>query len=137
MPPLAVAQDRQRRGHADAVVAESMQELVDAADRRARLTRGYLGIAGQPVVLAEDQRAAPGRDEGLLVVAVTSGSPAAKAGILVGDILIDFDGQPIDSPEDLLDLLPGERVGRAATCRLVRGATMVDLTVTVGERPAH
>ena len=101
------------------------------------LKRGYLGIAGQPVVLAGDQRAAPGRDEGLLVVAVTSGSPAAKAGILVGDILIDFDGQPIDSPEDLLDLLLGDRVGRAAPCRLLRGATMVDLTVTVGERPAH
>ena len=102
-----------------------------------RLRRGYLGIAGQPVVLAEEQRGTESREEGLLVVAVTSGGPAAKAGILVGDILIDFDGQPVDSPENLLDLLLGERVGRVAACRLVRGAARVDVAVTVGERPAH
>jgi len=102
-----------------------------------RLKRGYLGIAGQPVTLAENQKSAEGRDEALLVVGVTSGSPAAAAGVLVGDVLLQFDGQAIESPEDLLDLLVGDRVGRQVTVRALRGGTVTDLNVTVGERPTH
>jgi S1-C subfamily serine protease len=102
-----------------------------------RLKRGYLGIAGQPVTLAEHQKGAEGRDEALLVVGVTSGSPAAAAGVLVGDVLLQFDGQAIESPEDLLDLLVGDRVGRQVTVRALRGGAVTDLKVTVGERPTH
>jgi len=102
-----------------------------------RLKRGYLGIAGQPVTLAENQRASHGRDQALLVVGVTGGSPAAAAGVLVGDLLLEFDGQAVVSPEDLLDLLLGDRVGRTVTLRVVRGGSPLDLHVTVGERPAH
>ena len=101
------------------------------------LKRGYLGLAGQPVALAEHQRAAHDREDGLLVVGVTSGSPAAAAGVLVGDVLLEFDGRPVHSPEDLLDLLVGDRVGRSVALRALRGGAAVDLTVVVGERPAH
>jgi len=102
-----------------------------------RLARGYLGVAGQPVALGGEQRSAAGHDEGLLVVGVTVGSPAAQAGLLVGDILVEFDGHAVDSPEDLLDLLVGERVGKPAVCRVLRGAAVSSLTVTVGVRPAE
>jgi S1-C subfamily serine protease len=107
------------------------------------LKRGYLGIAGQPVQLSDvQQRATGGADEGrvrqaLLVVGVTSGSPAAASGVLVGDIILDFDGQPVESPEDLLDLLLGDRVGRRVTTRLLRGGTPVEVGIAVSERPAH
>jgi serine protease DegQ len=101
------------------------------------LKRGYLGIAGQPVQLAEHQRAAIGRDEGLLVMAVTTAGPAAAAGVVVGDVLLELDGHAIKSPEDLLDLLVGDRVGRQATLRLLRGGTATDVAVTIGERPAN
>jgi S1-C subfamily serine protease len=101
------------------------------------LRRGYLGLAGQPAALAEHQRTALNRDRGLLVVGVTSGSPAAAAGVLVGDVLLEFDGKPIQSPEELLDLLLGDRVGRSVTLRVLRGGSPIDLDVTVGERPAH
>jgi serine protease DegQ len=101
-----------------------------------RLKRGYLGIAGQPVSLAEGQLAESDHDTALLVVAVTSGSPAAEAGVLVGDVMLAFDGKPVESPEDLLDLLVGDRVGRAVPLRILRGRESVDLSVTVGERPA-
>ena len=101
-----------------------------------RLQRGYLGIAGQPVVLPDAQRGGDGRDEALLVVGVTNGSPAAAGGVLVGDVLTEFDAHPIESPEDLLDLLVGDRVGRQVRLRVLRGGVVTDLTVTVGERPA-
>ena len=97
------------------------------------LKRGYLGIAGQPVSLAKQQQA-DGRDDGLLVVGVTAGSPAASAGVLVGDVVLQFDGVGVHSPEDLLDLLLGDRVGRGVTLRVLRGGTALDLVVVVGER---
>jgi S1-C subfamily serine protease len=101
------------------------------------LKRGYLGLAGQPVALPEGQRAGDGRDHALLVVGVTANSPAAVAGVLVGDVLTDFDGHAIESPEDLLDLLLGDRVGRKVTLKVLRGGKAADLTVAVGERPAQ
>jgi serine protease DegQ len=102
-----------------------------------QLKRGYLGIAGQPVTLPENQQGAGGREHGLLIVGVTSGSPAATAGVLVGDVLLEFDSHPVESPEDLLDLLVGDRVGRQVPLRILRGGAVTDLTVAVGERPAH
>jgi S1-C subfamily serine protease len=100
-----------------------------------RLERGYLGIAGQAVHLSETQRQAENREEALLVVGVTPGSPAAAAGVLVGDLLLDFDGHAIASPEDLLDLLAGDRVGRGVPLRTLRGTSSLTATVTVGKRP--
>jgi S1-C subfamily serine protease len=101
------------------------------------LKRGYLGLAGQPVALPENQRSGDGRKQALLVVGVTTGSPAAAAGVLVGDILLEFDGHAVESPEDLLDLLLGDRVGRQVAIGALRGGVPLTLAVTVGERPVH
>ena len=98
------------------------------------LKRGYLGLAGQAVHVKdrpEEARAA------LLVVGVSPESPAASAGIIVGDVLVEFDGQPVRSPEDLLDLLRGDRVGRSVPMTILRGGVPKLLAVTVGERPSQ
>jgi S1-C subfamily serine protease len=100
------------------------------------LKRGYLGIAGQPVVVPDHQRGDAG-DKALLVVGVTAGSPAAAAGLLVGDVLLALDGQAIASPEDLLDLLVGDRVGRTVALRVLRGRSATEVAVTIGERPVQ
>jgi S1-C subfamily serine protease len=100
--------------------------------------RGYLGVAGQPVQLGEPQRnSADGRDTAVLVVHVAAGSPAEAAGVIVGDVVLAFDGQVIATPEDLLDALWGDRVGRSVTLRVLRGGRALDLAVTAGERPSH
>jgi S1-C subfamily serine protease len=96
--------------------------------------RGYLGIAAQPTGVPEKQRGDSAQTEGLLVVAVTEGSPAAASGMLVGDILLALDDHPLASPEDLLDLLTGDRVGRQAQLRVIRGGAPLAVPVTIGER---
>jgi len=101
-----------------------------------RSKRGYLGLAGQPVSFPDRQRGADGREQALLVVGVTPGSPAEAAGLLVGDVMLDFDGHPVEAPDDLLDLLSGDRVGTSVPVRVRRGAAIQELTVRVGERPA-
>ena len=95
--------------------------------------RGYLGIAAQGVRLPDDQRPVPDRTTALLAIGVTSGSPAAKSGVLVGDMILEFDGRPVDAPEELLDLLVG-RAGQTVTLRIVRGGKPQDVAVAVGER---
>ena len=100
-----------------------------------RHKRGYLGLAGQRVELAEAQRGADGADHALLVIGVTGGGPAAQAGVLVGDLLLAFDGQAVSAPEELLGRLVGTAAGRSAAVTVLRGQSRVELTVTLGERP--
>ncbi len=102
-----------------------------------RVKRGYLGVAGQPVTLPAHQRGDTDRDGALLVVAVTDDGPAAKAGMLVGDVVLTLDEAPIESPEELMDLLLAKGAGHRATLRLLRGGRALELTVAVGERPVR
>lgn len=98
------------------------------------VARGYLGIAGQPAKLSGKQRDAEGRGLGLLIVEVSAGSPADTAGLLVGDVVTTFDGHPVQSPEDLLALLEGDRVGRTVAVRVLRGGAPTEIAVAVGTR---
>ena len=61
-------------------------------------------------------------------------TPADQAGLLVGDVIVAFDGVAVDEPDDLLTLLRGDRVGRAVPVAVLRGGQASDVTVTVGER---
>jgi S1-C subfamily serine protease len=69
------------------------------------------------------------------VLAITPGSPAEAAGLIVGDVLVDFDGQPTESPDALLDLLTGDRVGRTVVARTLRGGALRDVQIGIVERP--
>jgi S1-C subfamily serine protease len=123
------------RGLGVVIPAGIAWKTAGAVIEHGRLKRGYIGVAAQRVRLTGDQRPGPDRDAALLVMAVTGGSPAAQAGVLVGDVIADFDGHPVNAPEDLLDLLLGDRVGRAVPLRIIRGGQPIDVTVEVGERP--
>jgi S1-C subfamily serine protease len=64
-------------------------------------------------------------------------SPAARGGLLLGDILVAVDGQAVDDGESLQALLSGERVGRSIGVQVLRGGTPLALDVTVGQRPGR
>lgn len=98
--------------------------------------RGYIGIAAHPVTLPGEPRTGSDGKGAVLVTAVAGGSPAARAGVIVGDVILELDGHRLASPEDLLDLLHGDRVGRPVTLRILRGGAPIDVAVTVEERPA-
>jgi serine protease Do len=95
--------------------------------------RGFVGVAVHPVELPAAQRP-DGRERALLVVGVTSASPADTAGVMVGDVLLDVDGQPTEVPDDLLDLLTDRRVGQQITARILRGGAVREVPLTVAER---
>jgi S1-C subfamily serine protease len=97
------------------------------------IKRGYLGIGAQPVRLPSAQRGAGQQDTGLVVVGIAPQSPADAAGVLVGDVVMGFDGTAVQVHDDLLALLTPDRVGK--TCRLdvIRGTERRGLDVVVGE----
>ena len=99
--------------------------------------QGFLGISTIPVKVPERQRAGAPATHGLLISGVSSGSPADSAGLLVGDIITGFAGEPLEDPEALLTLLRGDRIGRPVTLSLVRGTERKDVDVTVGERSSR
>jgi S1-C subfamily serine protease len=113
-----------------AIAWKAAQDLLE----HGALERGYLGVAAQPVRLPARQRGGPDAAGALLVVAVTEGSPAEAAGLLVGDVLLAFDGAPVDSPERLLEMLSGERVGQTVRLTLLRGGAPIESVVSIAER---
>src|SRR5262249_53446711 len=102
--------------------------------KHGRPRRGDLGVAGQPVALAGRQHGAASRERGVLIVGVTSDGPADQGGVLVGDVLVAFDGASVESTDDLVHLAGGDRIGRAVPLRVLRGLSVQDLTMTVAER---
>jgi S1-C subfamily serine protease len=99
-----------------------------------RIRRGYLGLTSQPVALPESIATTAGQETGLLVIGVESDSPAADAGVMVGDILIGIDGHPMRDTDDLREALSSERAGQSASLRIIRGGDIRELDTTIGER---
>jgi S1-C subfamily serine protease len=95
--------------------------------------RGYVGVACQGVTLPPDQRGDVG-ERAVVVVHVMPESPAARAGILVGDVITKLDDVPIESPQHLFEALHGLG-GRTSALRILRGAAASTVSVTLADTP--
>jgi serine protease Do len=67
------------------------------------------------------------------VVEMVDQSPAARAGLRVGDVIFELDGDPIESAADLQRLMVAERIGRDAIARVIRDGSVLALTVVPAE----
>jgi S1-C subfamily serine protease len=101
------------------------------------VARGWLGAAMQPVHFSAHMRTRPGigREGGLIVLSVEPEGPAALAGLMVGDVIVALDGQATTHPDQVLELLSGDVVGRTLAVELVRGGRTERVDLLVGERP--
>src|SRR5512138_2895872 len=122
------------RGHAMVIPATTLRRVVEALVAHGHVPRGYLGLATFPVRLRAGGAQGAGEAGALLVTAVVEGSPAAKAGLMLGDALVTFGGEPVADPHALLAQLEPERIGAAVAVRLVRAGALHELTLTVGSR---
>jgi S1-C subfamily serine protease len=131
---IGIGTAAQIRGLAVVIPAAIAWTSVAHVLEHGRPRTGFLGVSGQHVRLTERQRGKSDRDRGLLVVDVTTGGPADSGGVLIGDIILDVDQQPVGSIDDLLGLLTTDRVSRSVPVRALRGGVVASLTVTIGER---
>jgi S1-C subfamily serine protease len=107
----------------------TVDRVVDALLTRGHVARAYLGVAMQPARLTKslaDRLQLGDAPRGVLVIMVESESPADRAGLLVGDVIVAAGGISVAEPQDIAELLGAERVGATLPLSVVR--------VTVGER---
>jgi S1-C subfamily serine protease len=84
----------------------------------------------QPVPLPEELGSA-----GMIVLSVEKGSPAAKAGLVIGDILVSLNGRAVKDTGDVQTVLSPENIGKTVEATIVRGGKRTELTgLTVGEK---
>lgn len=122
------------RGVSLTLPTETVQRVVEDLVEHGRIRRGFLGVAAQPVELPQTVAQQLGQASGLLLVSVEAGSPAEKGGLTLGDTLVTFDQQAIQSLEDLLGQLSGDRVGSTAQLKLMRGGELIEKQVDIAER---
>jgi serine protease Do len=126
------------RGTAMALPAPTVDRVLDELLERGHVRRPFVGIAVHPVSLgkATVQRHGLPRDMALVVMSVADGSAAERAGLVVGDVLIDSNEHPLRRPTDLLDLLSGVSEGASVPLRYLRAGTVKTATVTPVDRSA-
>jgi len=123
------------RGIAVAVPVATLERVVETLLQHGHVRRGYLGVGAQIARLPENLTKELGQDTGLLVVSVEPGSPADKAGLVLGDTLVTLDGASVRQLDDLLGALVGEAVGQTMDARIVRGGSLQQVAVSIGDRP--
>jgi S1-C subfamily serine protease len=126
------------RGLPLAIPAATVNRVVDALLTRGHVPRGFLGVAMQPVRLppAMTQRLGLESDQGVMITMVDADSPAERAGLLLGDVVVAIEGNTIHDPEEVTEYLGADRVGSTIQISVVRGGTKTTVPVIVGERGA-
>jgi S1-C subfamily serine protease len=113
--------------------AVTLRRVVGEILAHGQLRRGYLGVGIYPVRLAPSIEKQVGQRFGAIVVSVEPGSPADRAGLVQGDVLITLDGEPLARPMDLSALLES-RVDKTCPVKIARANALHDLSITPSVR---
>ncbi|MBM4196364.1 MAG: DegQ family serine endoprotease [Gammaproteobacteria bacterium] len=100
-----------------------------------RMVRGWLGVGIQPLSRELAQGFGMDQPRGALVAQITPDSPAAQAGLRPGDVILEFDGEPVGDAGDLPPLVGRARPGSSVGLGLLRDGRELTLTARVGELP--
>jgi serine protease Do len=120
-----------------AIPAEAAKPVIDALRRGQRPSRGYLGVGLQPL----DENLAPSlglpKDSGEIVRSVVPGGPAARAGLVQGDVIVKVNGQAVTPDQTVSYLVANTQVGSRVPLEIVRGGKRATVSVQVAERPTE
>lgn len=119
-----------RRGMTLTLAMPTLKRVVEALQKHGSVRRGYLGVSAQPVRLPEGA----GQEVGLLLASVEPGSPAAKGGLMLGDVILSLNGKALGRPHDLLSALSELQAGSPVSLKVWRGGQTHEFSVTLGER---
>lgn len=123
------------RGVSLAVPYVTLARVADSLLAHGRVRRGYLGVSTQRAKLPEAAAAKLNQKIGLLIVSVETGSPAEAGGLTMGDTIVAVAEKQVESHEDLMASLTGDRINKAVPFSILRGGKVETIEVTIGERP--
>jgi S1-C subfamily serine protease len=123
-------------GRAVTVPVATVNRVVEELLEKGHISRPYLGIAMQPVEVPENMRSKlPTQARvGLLVMHAENGGPAEKAGVLLGDVLFEVDGEAVEHVDAIQDSLTTAKVGDVLQIRVIRAGEIKSASITLGER---
>lgn len=118
------------------IPAATVDAVVAQLQQRGKISRGYLGLGMQAIPLPENVQQQHGLSQsvGIMVVSVEPGSAAEQAGMLLGDVMVALNNEPLESLRQMQNALGPQSVGQPLEVRLLRGGTLQTVVPTVGER---
>ena len=133
---LGIGTSALSRYSAVVIPASTINRVMDELLTRGHIARGFLGLGMHPLRLPSQLRKSLNlsAESGIMVVAVEPESPAEKAGVMIGDILVALDGTPVRDTDDVQSYLGGERIGKPVSASIIRGGSLKQLPIVVGER---
>src|SRR3954471_16785425 len=114
-------------------INETTRRIVTTLVRDGRVRRAYLGLVSSPVPLPADLAARTGQRRGLQVLDVIAGSPADRAGLKAGDLVLEAGRAPVAAAQSLQRLLFAEAIGQPLPVTVVRRGAMVDVVTVPSE----
>ncbi|MDE3229947.1 MAG: trypsin-like peptidase domain-containing protein [Chloroflexota bacterium] len=114
----------------------TVRRVVTSLLTHGRMRRGYLGVGTQQVAIpsALSQKVEGNPETALLVVTVESDSPAERAGMFIGDLVVGINGHGVSGVDSLRSALASSAPGQPLTLKVLRAGEPTDVSVTVGER---
>jgi len=118
-----------------AIPIDVAMQVVDQLKSQGHVSRGWLGVQIQDVTRELAESFGMKKPEGALVSRILSKSPAEAAGVQIGDIITEFNGQEIVSSADLPPMVGRTRIGDTARIRVIRAGGHKELSVKIGALP--
>jgi len=127
------------RGKPITLPHSTLARVAEELASKGRVARPYVGVVMQPVALPDtlQQLSGVGISGGLMVMHVEPQGPAGSAGALLGDILVELDGQGLDDLDRLQEILQRRGIGQEVKATIIRGGQKTDLNIKIGERPVR
>ncbi|MDP9888929.1 trypsin-like peptidase domain-containing protein [Pseudarthrobacter enclensis] len=113
------------------------RRIISALLKDGRVRRAYLGLVSTPIQLNPSSVIRTGLRQGLRIVEVLPGSPADKAGLLAGDIIVTAGGSPVSNAESLQRLLFADAIGQPLDVAVLREGSELHLTTVPNEMTAN
>jgi len=113
------------------IARQVMEQIVE----KGSVTRGWIGVGVQDITAELAQSFKLSAARGVLITQVERGSPADKAGMKPGDILLAVNDRAVADTTTMLNLIASLQPGQQAAIRLTRNQAGIDLSVTIGRRP--
>jgi S1-C subfamily serine protease len=114
-------------------INQATRTIVGALMTEGRFRRAYLGIAGGTRPLPPRVASSLGRASGVEVVEVVEGSPAARAGLRPEDLIVELNGTPVESVDDIQRLMVGDLIGSRVHARVLREGSERELDLVPAE----
>jgi S1-C subfamily serine protease len=123
-------------GRAVTVPVATVNRVVEELLNKGHIARPYLGIAMQPAEVPNNLRSKlpAGSQIGLLVTHVENGAPAEKAGVLLGDVVVEVGGKTVEHVDAIQDSLVAAKVGEVLQVRVIRAGEITPVSITLAER---